>query len=139
MNKPRVILDTNVVYAGLYSSKGASYKILQQVVRSRLTLVLSTTLLFEYEDVLKRDQVLLGLTSSEIDEFLDELCSHSQYQPVHFLWRPQLSDPKDDHLLELAVASSQVPLVTHNTQDFLASKPFGIKVITPKQLWEELR
>ncbi len=137
MNK--IVLDTNVLRAGLYSSQGASFKILQYLEQGRLRLVLSTTLLFEYEELLKRHQAVLKLTLRDIDELLDDLCSRSEYQQVHFLWRPQLSDPKDDHVLELAVASGQVPIVTHNTRDFTGAKPFGIKIITPRDLLEELR
>ena len=135
----KIVLDTNVLRAGLYSSQGASFKVLQYLEQGRLILVLSTTLLFEYEELLKRHQAVLKLTLREIDELLDDLCSRSEYQQVHFLWRPQLSDPKDDHVLELAVASGQVPIVTHNTRDFTGAKPFGIKIITPRDLLEELR
>lgn len=134
-----VILDTNVLYAGLYSSQGASHQILNRVERRELHIVLSTTLVFEYEEVLKRHQAVLKLTSSEIEGFLDELCNRGEHQRVHFLWRPQLPDPKDDHLLELAVASDQTSIVTHNTRHFRGAKAFGIKIMTPKQLLERLR
>jgi putative PIN family toxin of toxin-antitoxin system len=137
MNK--IILDTNVLYAGLYSSRGASFKVLQHLAQGRIGLVLSTTLLFEYEELLKRHQAVLKLTLGEIDAYLDDLCRRSEYQRIHFLWRPQLSDPKDDHVLELAVAAGRVSIVTHNTQDFVGAKPFGVKILTPRRLLEELR
>jgi len=133
------ILDTNVLYAGLYSSRGASFQLLDRVARGELRPVLSTTLLFEYEEVLKRYQVELGLTLKEIEGFLDELCDHSAHQRVHFLWRPQLADPKDDHILELAVASGQTPIITHNTRHFRDATTFGVKVMTPKKLLGRLR
>ena len=139
MSKIRVILDTNVIYAGLYSSLGASFQVLDRVEQGTVSIVLSTTLLFEYEEVLKRHQAILKMTASEIDRFLDELCRLGDCQRVHFLWRPQLSDPKDDHLLELAVASGQTSIVTHNTRHFGGAKPFGIKIMTPKKLLERIR
>ena len=139
MTNVRVILDTNVLYAGLYSSRGASHQILDRVERGSLRIVLSTTLLFEYEEVLKRHQAELRLTSDETDQLLDELCSRGEYQRVHFLWRPQLADPKDDHLLELAVAADQTPIVTHNRRHFGGAKVFGIQIMTPKELLEGLR
>ena len=49
----KIILDTNVLYSGLYSSLGASYKILRAIEEKTVKIVISTTLLFEYEDVLK--------------------------------------------------------------------------------------
>jgi putative PIN family toxin of toxin-antitoxin system len=136
--KTRIILDTNVLYAGLYSSKGASFRVLQAIKKDRLKLVMSTTLLFEYEDILKRNQIVLGLSDEEIEKILDYLCLQSEHQKIYFLWRPRLPDPKDDHLLELAVASGTKLIVTHNTKDFKGIEKFGIRSLTPKELMEEI-
>ncbi len=134
--KARIILDTNVLYAGLYSSKGASFRVLQAIEESKLKIVISTTLLFEYEDILKRNQVVLGLSNHEIEKILDYFCMQSEYQKIYFLWRPRLPDPKDDHLLELAIASGTKLIVTHNTKDFKRAEEFGVRSITPKELME---
>ena len=136
--KARIILDTNVLYAGLYSSRGASFKILQAIEQGKLKMVLSTTLLFEYEDILKRNQVALGLSNQEIEKVLDYFCMKSEHQKIYFLWRPYLPDPKDDHLLELAVASGAKLIVTHNTKDFRRVEEFGLRSITPKAILEEI-
>jgi len=136
--KVRIILDTNVLFAGLYSSRGASFRVLQAIEEGKLKVVLSTTLLFEYEDILKRNQVVLGLTNQEIEKILDYLCMQSEHQKIYFLWRPFLADLKDDHLLELAIASGTKRIVTHNTKDFKGAEEFGIRSITPKELLEEI-
>jgi putative PIN family toxin of toxin-antitoxin system len=134
----RIILDTNVLYSGLYSSKGASFKVLRAIDDGKIRSVLSTALLFEYEDILKRYQEILNLSNQEIEKILDNLCLLSDHQKIYFLWRPRLSDPKDDHLLELAVASGVNLVVTHNTADFKGSDKFGVRPITPKELLEEI-
>lgn len=136
MDTHRIILDTNVLYAGLYSSKGASYQILRAIERDKVTIVLSITLLFEYEDILWRNQTLLRLSDSEIERLLDDLCHRSAHQAIYFLWRPHLVDPKDDHILELAVASSTSIVVTHNTKDFKGTDQFGLHAVTPKKFLE---
>ena len=133
------IIDTNVLYAGLYSSLGASYQVLQALEQGRLRSVLSTTLVFEYEEVLKRKADVLGLTEQDIEALLDDLCHRSDHRVIHFLWRPCLSDPKDDHILELAVASEKAIIATHNVKDFENATAFGVRVLTPSQLLEELR
>lgn len=133
------IIDTNVLYAGLYSSLGASYQVLQALEQGRLRSVLSTTLVFEYEEVLKRKADVLGLTEQDIEALLDDLCHRSDHRVIHFLWRPCLSDPKDDHILELAVASEKAIIATHNVKDFKNATAFGVRVLTPSQLLEELR
>jgi putative PIN family toxin of toxin-antitoxin system len=134
----RIILDTNVLYSGLYSSNGASFRVLQAIDKNRVKMVLSTTLLFEYEDVLKRELSILGLSDRDVDKLLDYLCLQAEHQKIHFLWRPRLPDPKDDHILELAVASQTSLIVTHNIKDFRGSELFGVRSITPKKLLEEI-
>lgn len=138
MKKCRIVVDTNVLYAGLYSASGASYQVLRLIEQGRLTPLLSTTLLFEYEEVLKRNQDVLNLSDREVEDVLDGFCSRGECRRIHFLWRPQLADPKDDHVLELAVAGGGTDIVTHNMRDFGQSVNFGVRVISPAQLLEEL-
>jgi len=136
--KVRIILDTNVLYAGLYSSRGASFKILEAIEECKLHTVLSTTLLFEYEDILKRNQTILGLSNHDVDKILNYFCLRSEHQKIYFLWRPFLSDPKDDHLLELAIASGTKLIATYNVKDFRGVDKFNVQTITPAKLLEEL-
>jgi len=96
-------------------------------------------LLFEYEDVLKRNSRKLGLTFTDIDSFLDNICKLGSFKKIHYLWRPFLPDPKDDHLLELAVASQVNSITTFNVRDFIGIEKFGLKIISPKQLLEEIK
>jgi len=131
-------MDTNVLHAGLYSATGASFRLLRFIEAGRLVPVLSTTLLFEYEDVLERNRALLELSDRAIEDVLDGLCSRGEPRKVYFLWRPLLPDPKDDHVLELAVAAGGVPIVTHNTRDFRLARMFGVRVQTPAEMLKEL-
>lgn len=135
---PRIVLDTNVLYAGLYSDTGSSYKLLKAISDGQVQLALSTPLLFEYEDVLKRNQDVLTLSDAEVNMVLDNLCKQAVFQPVYFLWRPCLPDIKDDMVLELAVAAQVARIVSFNAKDFRPAKRFGIEVIPPKTLLKEL-
>ncbi len=82
---------------------------------------------------------MLKLTDKDIDIILDNVCKLSDHQKIYFLWRPCLSDPKDDHILELAVASETRTIVTHNIKDFRSSNKFDVRAITPKILLEEIK
>ncbi len=139
MGKIRIILDTNVLYAGLYSSEGASFQILRAIERGQIQIILSTTLLFEYEDILNRKKLELGLSEQQIEAILDNLCRLSDLQKIYYLWRPFLQDPKDDHILEVAVASQTNTIVTHNIKDFKGIDQFGIRTLTPKELLKEIK
>jgi putative PIN family toxin of toxin-antitoxin system len=137
--KIQTILDTNIIFAGLYSAFGASFQVMRAVTAGNIQPVMSVALLFEYEDVLKRNSRKLGLTYRDIDAFLDNICALSSYQRIHYLWRPFLPDPKDDHVLELAVASQTKIITTFNTRDFKGIEQFGIKTIGPQQLLEQIK
>lgn len=139
MKTQRIVLDTNVLYAGLYSSKGTSYRVLRSIESKLIKPVISTTILFEYEDILKRKQAELNLSDQEIDIVLDNLCNHGEFQKIYFLWRPYLKDPKDDHVLELAVASQVKTILTFSLKDFENINKFGIHAVTPKVFLENLK
>ena len=139
MGKYRAIIDTNVLHAGLYSASGASYQILRLIERGRVVPLLSTTLLFEYEEVLKRNQEMLGLSDRAVNDILNGLCVRGESRKIHFLWRPHLSDPKDDHILELAVAAGGADIVTHNVKDFRNASSLGVRIVTPAKLLGELK
>ncbi|MFA7243550.1 MAG: putative toxin-antitoxin system toxin component, PIN family [Sulfuricellaceae bacterium] len=136
---PRIVLDTNVLYAGLYSASGKSHQLLKAISDGHVRIALSTPLLFEYEDVLKRNQVVLDLSDSEVDIVLDNLCALADFQAVYFLWRPCLPDANDDMVLELAVAAQVPRIVSFNTKDFRPATRFGVEVVTPKIMLEELQ
>lgn len=70
----RAVLDTNVILASFLSRRGASFEILQRLRRGDWRLVLSNHLLLEYEEVLKRNGITLGLTIAEVDLFLNAIC-----------------------------------------------------------------
>ncbi len=133
MNETKIILDTNVIYAGLYSSSGASYQVLRAIEEERIKIIISTTLIFEYEDILKRKQSGLNLTEQQMEIVLDNLCELGEFQKIYFLWRPILKDPKDDHLLEVAIASQTKIIVTHNRKDVQNVDKFSIRAIPPKE------
>jgi putative PIN family toxin of toxin-antitoxin system len=136
---PRIVLDTNVLYAGLYSASGKSHQLLRAIADGRLRIVLSTPLLFEYEDVLKRNQAVLNLSDAEVELVLDNLCALADFQAIYFLWRPCLPDANDDMVLELAVAAQVPRIVSFNAKDFGPASRFGIEVVSPKIMLEELQ
>ena len=91
-------------------------------------------LILEYEAAGRRIATTLKLGMPDIDEILNYFCSVGERHRIHYLWRPQLPDPKDDMILELAVAAQAEAIVTFNRRHFGELKRFGIKVITPQEL-----
>lgn len=142
MEPMRVVLDTSVVVAGLRSRLGASNRILTLVAEQQLLPLVTTALFLEYEDVLNRPEQRLatGMGQEEVDGFLAAFASAAEPVDVHFLWRPQLSDPADELVLEAAVNGRAQALVTHNVRHFLpVARDLSVQVITPGELLRRMK
>ncbi|MBI5116360.1 putative toxin-antitoxin system toxin component, PIN family [Candidatus Poribacteria bacterium] len=131
--KRRIVIDTNVFISALRSRRGASYRLLMLLDRGDIEINISVPLIVEYEDAAKRIAREFGLTHADIDDILDYICSIAHRRKIHFLWRPFLKDPQDDHVLELAVESGCKIIVSHNVRDFSGAEQIGIRVVTPKE------
>lgn len=102
---------------------------------------MTPALFLEYEAVLKRpeQQEVHGLDPGRVDRFLAALASASEPVETHFRWRPQLSDPGDEMVLETAVNGRAAALVTHNVRHFSGvSQRFGLRVLRPGDLLAEM-
>ena len=139
MNPVQVVLDTNVLVAGLRSQRGASSRLLSLVgADRRFEVNLSVPLVLEYESALKRPGIVPALTNDDIDSVLDYLCSVGHHREIYFLWRPVLRDPKDDMVLEVAVEASCEFVVTHNLRDFRGIERYGIRALSPSDFLREI-
>lgn len=139
MDPVQVVLDTNVLVAGLRSQRGASFRLLTLVgTDRRFELNLSVPLVLEYESVLKRPGAVPTLSDEDIDSVLDYLCSVGHHREIYFLWRPVLRDPKDDMVLEVAVEASCEFVVTHNLRDFRGIERFGVRGVSPSEFLREI-
>lgn len=139
MNRPiQIVLDTNVLLSGLRSARGASYKLLTILNSERWQLNISTTLVFEYEEILKREKDQLTLSFEEIDDVIDGICSIANLCDIFYIWRPVAPDPDDDFLIDLAVEARADFIITYNKKDLQAASIFGIKVVTPNEFLQEV-
>lgn len=134
-----IVIDTNVFVSALISQRGASYWLLSLVGRGRFDVSLSVPLTLEYEDAAKRlAGSKIALTQQKIDDIIDYVCAVAQHHRVYYLWRPNLKDPRDDMVLELAVSASSPQIVTYNLNDFQGSERYGVSAITPKSFLEQI-
>ncbi len=138
MKAPTIIIDTNVIVSALRSSRGASFKLLSLFRSRAYLLAISVPLVLEYEDVLGRNPEDSPISQAAADDILDQICAAAERYDIHFLWRPLLRDPKDDHVLELAVAARAQYIVTYNKKDFVEVDKFGIKVVDPREMLQEI-
>jgi predicted nucleic acid-binding protein len=82
--------------------------------------VFGNALFAEYEDLLGRAQMWTEciLAADERVALFEALLGVSDWVRIHYLWRPNLPDEADNHVLELAVAAGAEAIVTSNVRDF---------------------
>ncbi len=131
----KLVLDTNVLVAGLRSKTGASNPLLLAGFRRQFVWCCSVPLFYEYEDVLGRADLLLdaGLTREISAKFLVAVSRAVKPVEVNYRWRPQLGDPDDEMVLEAAI-NCRADIVTFNERDFGdAPARFGLTVLSPAE------
>ena len=74
----RAVMDTNVLIAAFRSRRGASFEVFSRLRAGKWTAVLSNHLLYEYEEILKRDAPELGLSLTDVDEILNAICARAE-------------------------------------------------------------
>ncbi len=131
-------MDTNVLVSALRSRNGASFRLLSMVDAGKFELSISVPLVLEYEAAAKKHSRATGLSVSDIDAIIDYICSIAKHCKIYYLWRPFLSDPKDDMVLELAVVSNANHIVTYNTADFKGIEKFGLRATKPRDFLREI-
>jgi putative PIN family toxin of toxin-antitoxin system len=137
-----VVFDTSVMVAALRSPSGASAELLRAARHNRLGVLISVGMILEYEAVLKRQQHLsvAGLSIADVDDLLDAFCIFARPVTNHYRWRPALTDPDDDLVLETAVNGGAEAIVTFNVFDFQrATTMFGIQVERPSEALRRLK
>jgi putative PIN family toxin of toxin-antitoxin system len=138
----RLALDTDVLVAAMRSRGGASWQLVDRALAREFTLLLSVPLVLEYEAVLTREEhrKVHGLSVLEVEEVINSLASVADPVQIRFLWRPLLSDPADDMVLESAVNGGADLLVTFNQEDFTAAaKAFALEIVRPSEALRRLR
>jgi predicted nucleic acid-binding protein len=100
-----IVLDTNVLVAALRSRRGASHQIVNLIGTGLFRLNVSVALALEYEEILKRGDLISALTDEDVDKFLDYIFLFSNLVPSVYSMRPTLSDPDDELVLDLATSA----------------------------------
>ena len=139
MSVPRAVMDTNVLFSAQYSRKGASFAVLEALHDRKWKLVLSQTVLTEYEEVLMRSLAVLELTPEKAGSILDDLCSVAEEFATGNQWMPILPDAADEPFAQLAQEAGCDFLVTHNVRHFKPAAERGIQVIAPGEFLAKLR
>ena len=135
-----VVVDTNVFVGALLKQGGPSRRIVRACLAGDYQPLIGAALFAEFEDVLARGALWAGslISAGERDEVFDGFVSVCRWVEVFFVWRPNLPDEADNHLVELAVAGNAIAIVTRNTRDLVRGElrfP-SLRILTPEQCLE---
>lgn len=136
-----IVIDTNVFVAGLRSGGGASRQILRHALQGVYLPLFSNALWLEYEEVLGRSIWTEETSSEDRRQVLGALAASGRWVKTYYGWRPNLRDPDDDYLIELAIAGGARAVVTHNVRHLRAAElqwP-DLAVVTPSEMLERFQ
>ena len=116
----KIVVDTSVFVSALIGAAGPSRELIRQCLHQRYLPLMGNALFCEYESLIKRENILKKclLTEKEIWTLLEAFMSVSKWVNVYYLWRPNLKDEADNHVIELAVAGNAQIIASNNLKDF---------------------
>jgi putative PIN family toxin of toxin-antitoxin system len=139
--KKVLVVDTSVFASALIGETGASREILRRCLTGQYQPLMGTSLFHEYESLLHRASMLkkCPLSAGQREDLFNAFMSVCRWIHIYYLWRPNLKDEDDNHVLELAIAGNAVVIVTKNTKDFKNGQLLfaGIHILKPEQLLKE--
>jgi putative PIN family toxin of toxin-antitoxin system len=124
----KIVLDTNVLVAGLLSPFGPCAEIVRMVSSGELTLYLDARVLSEYSEVLHRSKFRFDV--DKVISILDYI-EHRGHIVASSPLPDSLPDPDDQAFLEVAVAGQAACVVTGNHAHFPPKLCQGLKVFSP--------
>jgi len=125
-----IVLDTNVLVAGLLSPFGPCGEIVRMVSSGVLTLSLDARVFTEYKEVLNRPK--FKFEKDKIFAFLDQIehCGRTVAAPPLL---QSLPDIDDEPFLEVAIAAQVECLITGNQVHFPSELCSGVTVLSPSE------
>jgi uncharacterized protein len=116
----KIVVDASVFISALIGPTGPSLEVVRQCLQGLYSPLMGLNLFCEYESVISRPSVIsqCSLSANEVLQLLQACISVCEWVNIYSLWRPNLKDEADNHLIELAIAGNASVLVTNKFKDF---------------------
>jgi len=132
----RVVLDTNVLVAGLLSPFGSCGEVVRMVSSGELSLCLDARVLSEYGELLRRPK--FGFDDHEIAALLDYV-GHGGLTVASSPLPRRLPDPDDEPFLAVALGGGAEYLITGNQTHYPPGLREGVAVVSPAEFLDAYR
>jgi uncharacterized protein len=134
----KVVVDTSVFISALIGPAGPSREVVRQCLQGLYSPLMGLNLFCEYESVMSRPSVRFQcpLSDDEVLQLFQAFMSVCEWVNIYYLWRPNLKDEADNHLIELAIAGNASVLITNNLKDFQNTQLLfpKLSVLSPQAL-----
>jgi len=124
-------MDTGVLVAGIFW-RHEPHQCVQGWVRGLFTLVLSEAIFSEYERVLLEVKSEQKFTT-DLNPWLEAIRTTAVWVIPTPLTRRVCRDPKDDMMIEAALAAGAGTIIARDADLTELESPFGIRILTPRQ------
>lgn len=132
----KVVVDTNVLVAGLLSPFGPPGEIVRMVASGILSLRFDARILSEYADVFARSK--FQFDKEQIQILLDQI--RAEGQAVASTPLPvRLPDHADEPFLEVALSGEAECVITGNLKHFPISRCLNMKILSPNKFLDYYR
>ncbi len=113
------VIDTSTFVSAVMKADTAPRQVIRLCLDSQVRPLIGNALFAEYQDVLSREALFRRAPLSETErwQLLDAYLGVCRWVPIYYLWRPNLHDEADNHLVELALAGNASWIVTGNKTD----------------------
>jgi putative PIN family toxin of toxin-antitoxin system len=126
----RVVLDANVVFSGA-GWRGEAHNCLVAMARRRITVYATDEILDEVRELVGE----IGFkTKFSPDTLIHWYCGRVKLVEPAPLGKQRSRNPNDDPYLACALAAGAKVIVTRDEDLLTLGKPFGIQIITPREL-----
>jgi uncharacterized protein len=131
-----VVVDTNVLVAGLLSPFGPPGEVVRMIAGGSLSLLYDARIMTEYTHVLKRPK--FSLSPEHIEALLDQVKAEGVIVASDPLYG-RLPDKDDEAFLEVALAGRAQCLITGNLKHFPAAARQGMRILSPAEFLDVYR
>lgn len=136
-----VVIDTNLFVSAILRSETPPREVLRLCFKREIRPLMGNALFSEMETLVNRDHIFKNSILSTHDRavFLDDFLSLCEWINIYYLWRPNLRDEADNHLVELAIAGGASHIITGNVRDFQGADLIfpHLKILTARNFIEE--
>lgn len=132
----KVVLDTNVLVAGLLNPYHAAGEVVAMASSGALVLCYDARIISEYKEVLTRPK--FQFDQNQADDLIQFFQAQGEVAAPEPL-KVRLPDADDEMFLEAAIAAQARCLITGNLKHYPAAKCQGVTVVSPADFIELYR